>query len=630
MANAILNVGQTGGQVNISTAAAPATPAAGIVTLYAGNDKALHALNADGVDVALGAGTSSPITIEQTNSLVSTGVGATASQGLAVVIGATACTNQSRSVVIGNQSCSLLGTYGSNSCYGAVVIGDRVCSLANGNNSTFANVAVGSNITIGASPINPDIVYGNTIITCNNNKGGNVAVALDSCVCNNYNGVLVGHASKLTNSNFATVIGFAACADGGDTDGGQIAIGAYSKSTALSAIAIGRSTCSTANGAITLGYASCALKPGQIAIGNNIATPATSAQCSVYVGNCITPGGNCSSAAQLGQVMVGFKVSQNNVPENIQGSVLVGHDITNNNQAGVGADGDTMVGIKLTTACSRGNNTVLGRETCGGGSQNVVIGYNNGFTATDSLSHYYNTLIGQSVKLGSGSIGNVVIGSNTTLPNSVCNSVVIGQSALSCNHSNVVLGESSCSTGRYSVAIGYQAKNCSQVEGGNSGVAIGYQVCGSGFNPIAIGSNGTCSTGSGVAIGRGAQSGDNSISIGGVSIANCNLSIAMGFLALGSACCTISLGTCSCGSALDAVAIGTLASSTHACAVVLGKGLSSVGTSRTHMRQPNVQNMPSAYLCDACYYAAIAGATAGDFYILDSTAGKVLTVAGFN
>ncbi len=246
MPNAIINVGSTGGQINISTATAPATPAVGVVTLYAGTDKALHALNSDGTDITIAAAAAaSPITVQQTNSLVSTAIGATATAASSVVIGATACANQNNSVVIGNRSCSLLGGYGSNNCFAAVVIGDRVCSLGNGNNATYANVAVGSNLRIGASPINPDIVYGNTLTTCNNNRGGNTLLGIDGFVCNSYNSVSVGFSNQTCSTGNSVVIGWVSKACGGDTDGGQVVIGSLSCSTALCSQTFGYRSCST-------------------------------------------------------------------------------------------------------------------------------------------------------------------------------------------------------------------------------------------------------------------------------------------------------------------------------------------------------------------------------------------------
>ena len=186
------------------------------------------------------------------NSIV-LGNSAQTTQPLGVLIGQSTCTDQARSVVIGNGSCSLLGSYGGNTCHGAVVIGDRVCSLGNGNNSTYANVAVGSNIKICGNPINPDIVYGNTITTCNNNKGGNVAIGIDSYVCDNYNGVLLGFQSNITCSNYSIVIGLGSCASGGDTDGAQTIIGSQSRATALCSQVFGRLSCSTHVGAVVIG-----------------------------------------------------------------------------------------------------------------------------------------------------------------------------------------------------------------------------------------------------------------------------------------------------------------------------------------------------------------------------------------
>ncbi len=154
MANAILNIGQTGGQVNISTAAAPATPAAGVVTLYAGTDKALHVKNSDGTDITIAAaGAASPITVVQTCSLVSTAVGGTAASGVncAVAIGNNAqlFPGATGTIVIGNSSNGATGACNS------VVLGNSsrttaACSIVIGNASCSTHaggVALGPVIT---------------------------------------------------------------------------------------------------------------------------------------------------------------------------------------------------------------------------------------------------------------------------------------------------------------------------------------------------------------------------------------------------------------------------------------------------------------------------------------------------
>jgi hypothetical protein len=438
MANAILNVGQTGGQVNISTAAAPATPAAGVVTLYAGTDKALHALNSDGVDITIAAaGASSPIEVVYGDTLVSSAIGATAgTAGFgAIVIGATATNGNSKRghVIIGDRAivCSNSGNGPDN-----VVIG----TLARSENN--ADGGQGNNVAIGACAI---AFY----------DGGSVAIGARSCARSSF--------GYLT-SRVSTAVGFCAVAQ----DSGSTAIGAMSTSldgaalgngargcgsgstavgkntliasTATTATAIGNSAtvCGNACNAIAIGTSVVAVKISDIVIGSTITVPATSAQCSVYIGNCITPGGNCAGATNLGQVMVGFRISQNRINENVGGSVLIGHQITNNHQAGTGSDLDVMVGGCLTTACSRGNNTIVGRLNTGGGSANTLIGYNNTYTATDSLSHQ----------------ANVLIGFNNCLAANICSANVIGVGSCATANCAQVFGRLSCSTHVDATVIG--------------------------------------------------------------------------------------------------------------------------------------------------------------------------------
>jgi len=187
MANAIINVGSTGGQINISTAAAPATPAVGVVTLYAGTDKALHVKNSDGTDITIAAGmtgptgpqgqtgatgpagsnATSPITVQQTCSLVSTAIGATAASGV------------NCAVSIGNNAQLFAGATGT------IVLG----SLSNGGTGACNSVVIGNSsqttgacsVTIGFNVSNPanctiHIPVGSSTVCNTNNIPGGVSI----------------------------------------------------------------------------------------------------------------------------------------------------------------------------------------------------------------------------------------------------------------------------------------------------------------------------------------------------------------------------------------------------------------------------------------------------------------------
>lgn len=458
MANAILNVGQTGGQVNISTATAPATPAAGVVTLYAGTDKALHVKNSDGTDITIAAAGSSPIEVVNTTTLVSEGIGASAGSAAdSIVLGNAATSNFNNTVVIGKTVAAKK--------IGDIAVGSNIATPAT---SAQCSVYLGNCITPGGNCAGATIL-GQVMVgfkisqnQANENVGG--SVLLGHCLTNNHqNGTgsdgdtIVGICSTtacsrgnnaiLGRSNNGggsanTIIGYANSYTATDSlsHRSNVLVGAILSlgANTCNSIVIGSSSNATNNCTIVIGNTSCTKKPSELAIGNSIATPATSAMCSVYVGNCITPGGDCTGASVLGQVMVGFKISQNETPENVGGSVLIGHCISSNNQPGVGSDLDTMVGGMLTTACSRGNNTVIGRMHTVGGSSNTIIGYNNNYTATDSLSHYYNMMAGSFNSLGANVICSVVIGHNSCITQT--GAIAIGSGSVASNAGATVIG----------------------------------------------------------------------------------------------------------------------------------------------------------------------------------------------
>lgn len=237
MANAIINVGQTGGQVNISTATAPATPAVGVVTLYAGTDKALHVKNSDGTDITIAAaGAASPITVEQTDSLVSTAVGATATAAGSVVIGATACAVGVKSVVIGRTACSTQPR--------AISIGSNSSACSDG------TIAIGNQARVCQNPYE----HG--------------AIAIGSCAqANGIFSTVIGFRACTITGHDQVVVGRAACANDTST-----AIGDSAKATGCVAISIGYNTTVSANGAITIGGSSSASHTNAVVLGAGLSS----------------------------------------------------------------------------------------------------------------------------------------------------------------------------------------------------------------------------------------------------------------------------------------------------------------------------------------------------------------------
>jgi hypothetical protein len=364
MANAIINVGQTGGQVNISTAAAPATPAAGVVTLYAGTDKALHALNSDGLDITLGAGgAASPITEEQTNTLVSTGVGATAGAGAncSVAIGYFAINNAVCSVAVGvsticsgSDNSTAIGGIGArvgNSAQCGIAISGCiavVCStggIAIGSNTVIKNSSANSTIIGNSSNVfagaTGTVVLGNSSVggtgACNSVVIGNSAQTTGACsvvigqaACSpSSNQIIIGSsASSSASGQGNIVIGVGACGRG--TDGvyperasltigtnadacqSAIAIGQNAKAQGQTSIVIGEA-CTTGNAAIAMGRVSCASADFAHAIGY---AAFASANCSQAFGlyACSTAGsaiavGYASTASHAGSVALGPNIA---------------------------------------------------------------------------------------------------------------------------------------------------------------------------------------------------------------------------------------------------------------------------------------------------------------------------------
>jgi hypothetical protein len=398
MPNAIINVGSTGGQINISTAAAPATPAVGVVTLYAGTDKALHALNSDGTDITIAAaGAASPITVVQTNSLVSTAVGGTATAANSVVIGATACSTALNTVVIGNSSrataaCSVV--MGSGSCAlqpNSIAIGKNVALISSNGSVAGKHVFIGTDITYinGYSDFGGSVFIGNTItagggsaavIIGENSTGYNGSITIGKGSCSSDAGIAIGCSAKSYNFNTGIQIGYNTSNCGTPISQGvsnAVAIGKDVANTGSSQVSIGEclvnkvayghtiGQCNTihtgATGTIVLGNSSVGGTGAcnSVVIGNSARTTGA---CSVTIGYNVSNPASCSIHIPIGSSTV---CNTNNTPGGVSignggGSIL---DL----RAGGAEFSGAMIGAWQGTFCGSGGSILLG------GVQNRVL-----------------------------------------------------------------------------------------------------------------------------------------------------------------------------------------------------------------------------------------------------------------
>ena len=449
MANAIINVGQTGGQVNISTAAAPATPAVGVVTLYAGTDKALHALNSDGTDITIAAGmtgptgpqgqtgatgpagsnATSPITKEQTNSLVSTGVGATAAAGAncAVVIGNNACVHSgaSSSIVIGPGSCHYV--YGGES----VLIGQSVIS------SNINTIGIGTSVQ---SETQRGIAIGYTASTLCNNANGAIAIGMGAVAKGDSNcpGIAIGNAActfrdgiNIGSGGFScasqsTVLGISSKSFPGAT--GTIVLGNSSNggTGACNSVVIGNSAQTVSACSIVMGSGSCALQPNSIAIGKNATVIS-------------------SLGAQTGKhVFIGTDITYINGYSDFGGSIFIGNTICS------GGGGSTVV----IGENSVGNNTsiVIGKGSC---AQDVAVSIGSG----SQVDGAYGIAIGSGART-TGSYSAFEAG------------IAIGKNSRSTGcKGSIALGDTACASNSCTIAIGLGATACH-----SAAVALGYGI----------------------------------------------------------------------------------------------------------------------------------------------------------
>jgi hypothetical protein len=452
MANAIINVGQTGGQVNISTAAAPATPAVGVVTLYAGTDKALHALNSDGTDITIAAAAAaSPITVQQTNSLVSTAIGATATASNAVVIGATACATTQNSIAIGtNATACPAGGFG-------IAIGKN--AKVDGNNN---GIAIGDGCSQQGQAINigfsNGLAYNNHIQVGNNNS---VPIGGDIFVFGSSNG------------------------GGGGSPAGALALGSGNQVGGFGGIkiAVGFNNVNSANCTMALGLANTICSPNAFtnAIGfcNTIHTGATgtvvlgcssnggTGACnSVVIGNSAQTTGSCgisigfnANSGGFNGVVIGTAACDSNFASGL-GGVAIGNGACSvnftrsstaigNGACSIGTGSVSLGGCARVTSgygglavglesLAQGDATVaVGAVTCSQAAFAVAIGTNNSVNQINAtaLGSYAiincsnsacSIAVGWCPRVFGGATGTVVIGANSTGATGIANAVVLG------------------------------------------------------------------------------------------------------------------------------------------------------------------------------------------------------------
>jgi hypothetical protein len=469
MANAKFILGQTGGQIDFSVVpSTPSNPSAGYVTAYSdgsgfyvvdssGNQLIIGTTGAAGTSGSSGTsgtsgtsgisgssgtsgtsgisgssgtsgtsgvngatgpagpGASSPITLEQTNSLVSTAVGATAGSGsnCAVVIGNNACAPAgigANSVVIGNGTKHYI--YGSDS----VVIGP-------GSSVTNSNiVTIGTN-ALGESQGGVNIGQGSYTV-CNNGLGsmalGRFATAhgfYDASVC-------------------AEALPDLAVGSGSTSRFGGIAIGDQPFSCALGGISIGRKAkvFPGGTGAIVLGNSSV----GGTGACNSVVI-GSSAEATAACGIAI---GNAAFSCATNSISIGNGICNYGANNVVIGSTINGYDSSRNNAVAIGS-----------TICFTQETTSIGNFISNGTYRGIAIGYQiqksaGGASRSVKLGQYLDSYTDESpISIGvcntSCSNWSIQIGENNTFGSTICGanySSAIGYGNTNCHACSSILG----------------------------------------------------------------------------------------------------------------------------------------------------------------------------------------------
>jgi len=459
MPNAIINVGQTGGQVNISTATAPATPAVGVVTLYAGTDKALHALNSDGTDITIAAaGAASPITVVQTNSLASTAVGATATSNTSISIGYNSTVqNNDGNIAIGSgaisnsqvgglpaRSTTVIGSYACAVGPGNIALGQN--SLACGSDSGLAignyakaccdyGIAIGP--VVGSSAIK-GIAIGYGICNCANSSialgnGDGTATTAVGAACS----IAIGNTPKIFPGATGTVV-LGNSSVGGTGACNSVVIGNSSRATGVDSIAIGDVAVTTAACAIAIGNAACSTGLSSIAIGNSKTAPGPF---DINIGGCTT---NSITSTDGNNTIIGGLT--NCILQGSRSSIIGSYNSCVNNTNGYA----TIIGSGNSFTCGANYFGFLGGaiESCSAGYSPVIIGAVQS-CITNSNSGYSGIYSGANHTISSSSCNNVILGGRCGIIGSAyCNTVILGGLSVTADRSNTAFVQHLVATGQ--------------------------------------------------------------------------------------------------------------------------------------------------------------------------------------
>ena len=467
----------------------------------------------NGATGPIGPGASSPITLEQTNSLVSTAIGATATSGSfnSVVIGATATAAGPNQIAIGPNINKTNPNPGQNK----IAIGFGLDqSAAFTSNKT---IEIGCH-TPGAAPLdgtgiivgfdnNPQYGAGSITLGNSNSRHSGGAITVGSCNGSWDNSIMVGTSN---------------CAFAGN--GGQIILGCNNTLTNQSQTVFGRGNCALA--------------------GNGI-----------IVGNCNNDsGGGGGNGTQI--------FGQNNIHSSVGlfHATTLGYDNKLCNIAWQSCDHTTLgeSNTKIGDGTAYCNSLVVGSLNCltgnVGNSTNVIGHCNRLFPgATGTI------VLGSASAGGTGAINSVVIGNNSESTSS--DAIVIGLGAKNSasditRDGIIVIGKNACvapSTYGYDTVIGQNA--CSQGAGGS--VVIGRNSVG--YNDgTAVGNSASAGGSPGVAIGASSRANANyTTALGFRAYADGLQSIAIGFESQPTGCFGITIGQQACATAPHSIAIGS-------------------------------------------------------------------------
>lgn len=352
-------------------------------------------------------GGGSPITIEQTNSLVSTGVGATASVPDAIVIGATASAT-TNSIVIGR--CASASQGSNTSQLGGIVIGNGACLFGAG---TDQSIAIGQNAC------------------ANGNDSGvgrvGLAIGLNAKVDSGLGGVAIGTGTCVTNT--AVAIGWVACAEAENSSAFGLASRIQSGAD-FSLAAAGYLNCITTN-------SKCSNAIGSfITISSCIAN-------GIGWGSTVCSGSNLSTV--IGNVSTIFPGAT--------GTIVLG----NSSVGGTGASDSVVIGNSVSTQTPRSimiggiNNAITGglENTILGGCSNTINGGCDSFIkgSGNTSGCVQNIIIGRGnniqggINREGGCLGNYVFGINNTISDSyTAGAMVIGQENTNGGYNSLTIG----------------------------------------------------------------------------------------------------------------------------------------------------------------------------------------------